>query len=342
MHKSERYYCITLSKKGSRVDGRRQAQIQGFERGASFTSRRHRSSNPSPEGWLGRMTGTAYNCREHEPGRQAEGVMAPDRRVKPGTQVRLKDFDTADTGKYSTKKSAQGDLDSDRLELSELQERLYAEDKRSLLIVLQGMDTCGKDGTIQHVMSGVNPQGVSVTSFKVPSLEELAHDYLWRIHLAAPPRRMIGIFNRSHYEDVLVVRVHGLIGKKVCEERFAQINAFEDLLTRNGTTILKFFLHISKEEQKKRLQSRLDTPSKQWKFNVGDLKERDLWDQYQAAFEDALSATSTDQAPWYIVPSDHKWYRNQFIGHVLLGTLKKMNPAYPAPAQDLKGIKISD
>lgn len=262
--------------------------------------------------------------------------------VKPGKKFRLSAVDPADTGEYRDKKEARKQLDADRTELIRLQELLYAEGQHALLIVLQAMDTGGKDGTIAHVMSGVNPQGCIVTPFKVPTAEELAHDYLWRVHKAVPPKRMIGIFNRSHYEDVLVVRVHNLVPKEVWSRRYEQINQFEKHLAENGVTILKFFLHISKEEQKRRLQARLDDPTKHWKFAVGDLKERALWEEYMAAYEDAINLTSTEWAPWYVVPADRKWYRNLVVARVIVETLRSFNMQYPPSAADLTQVVIPD
>lgn len=248
-------------------------------------------------------------------------------KVRPGVHVRLKDIDPQATAGFEGDKGEGKDvLDdlTDRLEV--LQEQFYAEHKHALLVVLQGMDTSGKDGTIQHVFDGVNPQGVRVASFKVPTPIELDHDYLWRIHQQAPAKGEIAIFNRSHYEDVLVVRVHKLAPEKVWQKRYGQINDFERLLTDSGTIILKFFLHISKEEQKERLLDRLKEPDKRWKFNPGDLKERDLWNDYQHAYEDALAMTSSEWAPWYVVPADHKWFRNLVIASTIVQTLEKLNP----------------
>ena len=223
--------------------------------------------------------------------------------------------------------------------LDELQYTLYAEGKRSVLMVLQGMDTSGKDGTIRHVMSGASPQSCKVTSFKVPSSHELAHDFLWRIHQAAPEKGQIMIFNRSHYEDVLVVRVHDLVPKKVWEERYDEINRFEKYLTENGTTILKFFLHISKEEQKERIQARLADPAKHWKLSEADLKEREYWDDYIDAYEDALTKCSTKYAPWYIIPANHKWFRTLAVSKILVEALEKMNPKYPTSELDINRMK---
>ncbi|MCO6450684.1 MAG: polyphosphate kinase 2 family protein [Caldilineales bacterium] len=261
-------------------------------------------------------------------------------RVKPGQPVQLGTVDPTATGPFERKKRARAELELLRDELVELQECFYAWDKRSLLIVLQAMDTGGKDGAIEHVMKGTNPQGVEVTSFKVPTAEELSHDYLWRVHKATPARRMIGIFNRSHYEDVLVVRVHSLVPEEVWSQRYEQIREFEELLAANGTVILKFYLHISKDEQARRLQARLDDPNKRWKFAKGDLKERALWDDYMAAYADALNRTSTEDAPWYVVPANHKWYRNLVIMSILVDTLKSLNPTYPDPEEGLDDVVI--
>lgn len=262
--------------------------------------------------------------------------------VKPGAKIKLKDVDSANTAPYKDKKAVKELLTLDKKELFSLQELLYAEGKHALLVVLQAMDTGGKDGVIRHVMSGVNPQGCSVASFKVPTPEELAHDYLWRVHKVVPPKRMIGIFNRSHYEDVLVVRVHNLAPKNVWSDRYDQINAFEKHLAENGVTILKFFLYISKQEQKERLQARLDDPAKHWKFALGDLKERALWDDYVAAYEDALNRTSTPWAPWYLVPSDRKWYRNLVVARVILETLRGFDMQWPPAEEDLANVVIPD
>jgi PPK2 family polyphosphate:nucleotide phosphotransferase len=224
--------------------------------------------------------------------------------------------------------------------MKELQQVLYAEGKHALLVVLQATDTGGKDGTIRHVFGPLNPQGVRVHSFKAPTAEELSHDYLWRVHNKVPQKGMIGIFNRSHYEDVLIARVHDLAPKKVIKERYAQINNFEKYLSANGVTILKFCLHISKEEQKERLQSRLDRADKHWKFSSGDLAERQRWDAYQDAFGKAISACSTDWAPWYVIPANRKWYRNYVIADIVCSTLENMKLAFPAPEEGLDEIVI--
>jgi len=262
-------------------------------------------------------------------------------RVKPHDKIKIKDWDPDDTGDYKDKKDRAAEKSAELIgELSELQELLYAEHKHKVLLVLQGMDTSGKDGTIQHVFEGVNPQGVRVANFKVPTSEELNHDYLWRIHEQVPGKGEIVIFNRSHYEDVLVVRVHNLVPGSVWSKRYDQIVEFEQLLAQEGTQILKFFLHIDLDEQKQRLLDRLNDPTKVWKFNPGDLKERALWPEYMTAYEDALNKTSTDTAPWYIVPANKKWYRNLVIASLLVDALKKLNMQYPAPEEDLSQVVI--
>ncbi|MCS7060028.1 MAG: polyphosphate kinase 2 family protein [Anaerolineae bacterium] len=262
-------------------------------------------------------------------------------RIQPRARVDLSRYDPADTHLYAGRKDdAKQELDTLANRLEVLQELLYAENKHKLLIVLQGMDTSGKDGVIRHVFEGVNPQGVRVANFKAPTPLELSRDYLWRVHAHAPGRGEMVIFNRSHYEDVLIVRVHGLVPEAVWRRRYDHINAFERMLADEGATILKFFLHISKEEQKKRLQARLDDPTKRWKFNVGDLKERARWADYMHAYEDVLSLTSTDWAPWYVVPSDVKWYRNLVIAQVIVGALERLEMRYPSPKEDLSKVVI--
>jgi PPK2 family polyphosphate:nucleotide phosphotransferase len=250
--------------------------------------------------------------------------------VRPGTRVDLTEIDPADVqlapgGKGEVKKKNLAIQER----LDELQELLFATRDRKLLIVLQGMDTSGKDGTIRHVMGGFNPQSTRVVAFGRPTAEELAHDYLWRVHPQVPGKGEIVVFNRSHYEDVLVVRVHELVPKSIWGKRYEQINAFEEVLTESGTAILKFFLHISKDEQRARLQARIDDPSKRWKFEHGDLEERKFWAEYRRAYEDALSKTSTEHAPWYIVPADQKWYRNYVVGSVVAQALEDMKLKYP-------------
>jgi PPK2 family polyphosphate:nucleotide phosphotransferase len=257
-------------------------------------------------------------------------------RAQPGRRIRLRDLDTSNAHGW-TKEAAGPALDEQLDRLTDLQDRLWAEGKRAVLVVLQGIDAAGKDGTIKKVMTAFNPQGCPVTSFKVPSSEELAHDYLWRVHKAVPRRGEIGIFNRSHYEEVLIVRVHGLVPRSVWRSRYDEINAFEAHLAANGTTIVKFFLSISKDEQRERFQARYDDPTKRWKFSMGDLDERERWDDYQAAFDDALSKTSTDVAPWYVIPADRKWFRNLAVATILADTMAGLKPRYPPVAEDVPG-----
>jgi len=262
-------------------------------------------------------------------------------RVKPGTGLDLGKWDPDDSRAFKgNKNEAKKELRALTNRLEELQEILYAENKQKVLIVLQAMDSGGKDGTIRHVFDGVNPQGVKVAGFKVPTPEELSHDYLWRVHKHVPGKGEIVIFNRSHYEDVLVVRVHSLVPQKVWEKRFAHINDFERMLAEEGATILKFYLHIDKDEQKQRFQSRLDKKSKQWKFSLGDLEERKLWPEYMKAYQDVLSKTSTPWAPWYIIPANRKWYRNLVISRIIVETLEGLKMSYPSPKDDLSGVVI--
>ncbi len=262
-------------------------------------------------------------------------------RVKPGSRVDLGEWDPNDRRDFPGGKDEGRErlLELNR-RLEELQERLYAEHKHTVLIVLQAMDTGGKDGTIRHVFEGVNPQGVRVASFKKPTPEELAHDFLWRVHEQVPGKGEIVIFNRSHYEDVLVVRVHNLAPEKVWSKRYGHINDFERMLADEGTTILKFFLHIDLDEQRERLQARLDEPHKRWKFNPADLEERQLWHKYVEAYEDAIGKTSADWAPWYIVPANRKWYRNLVVATVIVETLQDLDMRYPAPAFDPADMRI--
>jgi PPK2 family polyphosphate:nucleotide phosphotransferase len=260
--------------------------------------------------------------------------------VTPGNKIRLRDFDADYTGGVKKGKRALAELAVNVAKLDDLGYRLYAENRRSLLLVLQGMDTSGKDGTVRHVMQGFNPQSCQVASFKQPGIDELAHDFLWRIYRAAPRKGFIGIFNRSHYEDVLIVRVHNLVPAKEWESRYERINRFEEMLHDAGTTIVKVFLHISKDEQKRRLQSRLDDPKKRWKFDKGDLAERQLWSEYQRAYEAAMTRCNTKHAPWYIVPANHKWYRNLAISRILRKTLEEMDPQYPKAAKGLKRLVV--
>jgi PPK2 family polyphosphate:nucleotide phosphotransferase len=262
-------------------------------------------------------------------------------RVAPGAKVDLSLCDPADKSQSDGNKTA-ALAEVDRLvkRLEDLQEILYAGQTHRLLVVLQAVDTGGKDGTIRRVFDGVNPMGVKVASFKRPSPAELAHDYLWRVHPHLPGIGEIVIFNRSHYEDVLAVRVRRLVPKARWKKRYRHIVEFERLLVDEGTTILKFFLHISKDEQRTRLQERIDTAEKRWKFSMGDLEERKLWDDYQRAYQDILSKTSTEQAPWYIVPADRKWYRDLVVATVLVNTLEAMKIAWPKSAEDLTGIVV--
>lgn len=261
-------------------------------------------------------------------------------RVEPGTRVKLEEWDPNDIGDRNEKDSADQELKELMSRLEDLQQLLYAEHTRKLLVVFQAMDTGGKDSTICHVFSGVNPQGVRVSSFKVPTPPERDRDFLWRVHAQVPGNGEIAIFNRSHYEDVLIVRVHDLVPQKVWQRRYDEINNFEAMLANEGTTILKFYLNIDQDEQKKRLQARLDDPKKHWKFNPEDLVERKLWHEYMKAYEDAISKTSTSWAPWYVVPSNHKWYRNLVVSRVIVKTLQDLKMEYPKPAPDLDKIMI--
>jgi PPK2 family polyphosphate:nucleotide phosphotransferase len=261
--------------------------------------------------------------------------------VKPGDKVKLSEWDPNDTGDFKGgKKDGLAEIAKLNAKLEALQELLFAEHKHKVLIVLQAMDTGGKDGTIRHVFEGINPQGVRVAGFKVPTEEELDHDYLWRVHKVTPGNGEMVIFNRSHYEDVLVVRVHNYVPPEVWKKRFDQINQFERTLAENGTTILKFYLHIDLDEQKERLQARLDEPTKHWKFRLGDLEERKLWPDYMQAYEDVLSKTSTKYAPWYIVPANRKWYRDLVISSVLVDTLEGLKMKYPESEENLDGVVV--
>lgn len=266
--------------------------------------------------------------------------MKTPHRVKPHVNVRLSHVSSNETGKYKSQQAANADLEKHRPRLDQLQELLAAESKHAVLVVLQGMDTAGKDGTIRHIFTGVNPQGCDVTPFKVPTPLEARHDFLWRAHNAVPPRGKIGIFNRSHYEDVLVTRVHKLITDKEAMARMEEIVRFEDMLVRNGVVILKFFLHISHKEQTHRLKERLSTPDKHWKMSEADFAERRFWPDYQRAYEDVLSRTSRKHAPWFIVPSDHKWYRNVVISEVMVEALRSLKMKYPQPNFDASKIRL--
>ncbi len=259
--------------------------------------------------------------------------------VPPGKKIDLHDYDSADTGQFESKESAQIKLAAGITQLAEYQNILYAQNKFSVLIIFQAMDAAGKDSTIKHVMSGVNPQGCQVYSFQAPSREELDHDYLWRIHKCLPERGRIGIFNRSYYEETLIVRVHPELLTaqqlphvdlpQIWHQRFQEINDFERYLTNNGTIIIKFFLHVSKSEQKKRFLERINAPEKHWKFSADDLKERAYWDDYQAAYTDMFNHTSTDVAPWYIIPADRKWFTRLAVADIICSRLQQLNLAYP-------------
>lgn len=266
----------------------------------------------------------------------------PRWRVEPGQPFRLAEVDPGAREHYRHKKDVAEELARTRARIQQLQERLYAEHRRSLLIVLQAMDTGGKDGTIKHVFEGVNPQGCEVSSFKAPTATELDHDFLWRYHARVPGRGMLGIFNRSHYEDVLVVRVKNLVPEPVWRTRYDAINDFEAQLAASGVAMVKFFLHISRDEQKRRLQSRLDDPDKRWKLSAGDVTERRSWDAYQEAFEEALVRCSTPVAPWYVVPGNAKWYRNLVVARTIADTLAAMQPRYPAAEKGLDRLVIPD
>lgn len=257
-------------------------------------------------------------------------------RVQPGAKVNLQRWSTDATFGWE-KESAKAELEQVKARLDALQERLAAEGKHSVLLVLQAMDAAGKDGTIRSILSGLNPAGVTVTSFKVPAGAEARHDYLWRVHAAAPERGSIGVFNRSHYEDVLVVRVKNFVPKSVWSKRYEHIRNLEQLLHDEGTRIVKCFLHVSKEEQRRRFQERVDDPTKQWKFRAGDLDDRALWPQFQKAYEDAIGRTSTADAPWYVVPADRNWVRNLAVAKILLNVLEDLKPKYPAPEEGVAG-----
>lgn len=269
-----------------------------------------------------------------------------DYRIDSSRRVKLDKFDPDDTGPFSAddegKAEARKLLKKQKKKLADLQNVLYADSSHSLLVVLQALDAGGKDGTIRKVTTGINPQGVRVTSFKAPTPEELAHDFLWRIHKAVPEKGMVGVFNRSHYEDVLVVRVRDIAPKKVWSKRYEMINNFEELLLESGTSIIKIYLNISKDEQKERFQARLDNPDKHWKFNPADLADRELWRDYQKAFEDVFSKCSSKDAPWYIVPANHKWYRDVVVAQAMIEALEAMKLRYPDIDFDPSTVTIPD
>jgi PPK2 family polyphosphate:nucleotide phosphotransferase len=260
-------------------------------------------------------------------------------RVAPGTKVKLSDIDPGFKGHHDHHKDAAGTIQRDQQKLLQLQELLYADRQCSLLICLQGMDAAGKDGTINHLLGAMNPQGCRVVGFKQPSAEELSHDFLWRIQRAAPARGSVAIFNRSQYEDVLVVRVHNLVPKAIWSARYDQINAFEKELVAGGTHILKFYLHISKEEQLSRFEERLDDPTKQWKISEADYKERKFWGDYTEAYEDVLSRCSTEASPWFVIPSNHKWFRNLAVARIVVEHLEGLNLKLPQPSVNLEHIR---
>ena len=261
-------------------------------------------------------------------------------RVAPGSEVDLTAMETDGKERHDDRDMAEIEMKALREELAEWQRRLYAEGERKLLVVLQAMDAGGKDSTIRHVFRETNPQGVRVHSFKEPTKRELAHDFLWRVHQQTPADGMIGIFNRSHYEDVVIVRVDNLVPETVWRPRYEHIKNFEKLLADSGTTIVKFFLHISKEEQREQFQERIDEADKRWKFSFGDLDKRKQWDQYMAAYGEAIGQCSTEYAPWYVIPGDQKWYRLLAVARVVVGTLRQMNPDYPEAEQDLDGVVV--
>ncbi len=259
--------------------------------------------------------------------------------VEPGSTVHLAELDPSFSGKHENESGAKAEIAADLERLQKLQYRLYAEHERSVLIVLQALDAAGKDGTVRHVFGAFNPQGATVHAFKVPTPEEAAHDFLWRVHAAAPARGHVAIFNRSHYEDVLVARVHGLVPKKVWGERYDRINEFEKNLAQAGTHVIKFFLHISPDEQLRRLGARLDDPKSWWKLSETDYAERKRWNDYQKAYEDALERCSTKRAPWYVIPANHKWFRNLAVSRIVVDTLEELGMHYPAPSVDIAEMR---
>jgi PPK2 family polyphosphate:nucleotide phosphotransferase len=260
-------------------------------------------------------------------------------RVKPGHKLKLKKVDAGFKGHHETEEAAADEIEHYRQKMAKMQSLLYAEKKRSVLIVLQALDAGGKDGTVNHVLSVLNPQGARVVGFKQPTSEELAHDFLWRVHPHVPIKGEIVIFNRSHYEDVLVTRVHKLIDKETWKDRYKRIGKFEELLAQNGTHILKFFLHISAEEQLARFAQRLEDPQRNWKISESDYAERAYWDDYIAAFEDAIAATTAKSAPWFVIPANHKWFRNLAVSQIIADTMEGLDMAYPAPKVDLADLR---
>lgn len=261
--------------------------------------------------------------------------------IKDTSGTRLKDLDPDERGEFKSKEEAEAKMEKLKKRLAELQDILFAQKKHSLLVILQGMDSSGKDGTVKHIFSGINPQGFTVTSFKKPSLEEEAHDFLWRVHMKTPPKGYIAAFNRSHYEDVLVPRVHGSLKKEDAKRRFRYIRQFEEMLAEEGTTVIKLFLHISKEKQLEKIQERLDDPAKHWKFDASDLQEREFWDDYQQAYEDVFEESSIEKAPWYWIPANHRWYRNYLALAIVVKTLEGLDLSYPklnTPTPDISEL----
>ena len=330
----------------SKKHGKREKDHGAGRSDATDSSGRHRQRArdmpPSSSLWAAALGETAESGAELIgarvpvfPGRAAAGIVT----VEPGSACDLSRIDPDADGGLD-KAAAKEALAAEKARIVALQERLYAERRQSLLVVLQAIDTGGKDGTIRATLEGVNPQGCRVTSFKVPSTEELDHDVLWRCHRATPGRGMIGVFNRSHYEDVLVVRVNNIVPKSVWKDRYDHINNFEKMLADSGTRILKFYLHINRDEQKERFEERLQRPDKNWKFSRGDLKVREQWDDYMEAYEEAIYRCNTEYAPWFVVPANRKWYRNYIIMKTIVETLEDMSLKYPAPEPDLDKIVI--
>lgn len=261
--------------------------------------------------------------------------------IKDTDEIQLKKLNPEETGEFISKKEVEAKTEMLKDRLAELQDILFAQKKHSLLVILQGMDSSGKDGTIKHIFSGINPQGFIVTSFKKPSLEEEAHDFLWRVHQKTPPKGYIAAFNRSHYEDVLVPKVHGQLKKENMKRRFRYIRQFEEMLVEEGTTIIKLFLHITKEKQLKKINDRLEDPKKHWKFDASDLQEREYWDNYQEAYEDVFKETSTNKAPWYWIPANHQWYRNYLALAIIVKALESLDLSYPkldTPTPDISEL----
>jgi PPK2 family polyphosphate:nucleotide phosphotransferase len=296
-----------------------------------------------------RLRARRYDAGRHKQPQREDGTVAKKSdpgnglrqllRVEPGKRLDLAHLDCSATfGREKSK--AEDALAANLARLTDLQERIYAEAKHAVLIVLQGIDAAGKDGTIAAIAGAFNPQGTTVTSFKVPTPEEAAHDFLWRVHAAVPGKRQIGIFNRSHYEQVLIVRVHNLEPEEAWRRHYGEIRDWERMLTDEGVTILKFFLAIDKDEQRQRFQERVDDPTKRWKFAMGDLEERKLWDGYQAAFQEMLTETSTDYAPWYVIPANRNWLRNLAVSEIVADVIDELNPQYPEPEAGIEGLKV--